>query len=170
MPTWRCNLCAHRRSCGQPWRDPGADVNARRGFHQSRPFSRPARSAHELRADWLKAIELAAIAGADAKAMGEGAQAPPSGQPGVVFTRFAAALRDLSADNFPLSGMVGRVHAAAFLTAARAFAEPVGNAPEVRSGLGGLLAALAGQLDGLMDNLRRVESEAWRRSTGERDD
>lgn len=141
-----------------------------RGFQAAGASGRGARSPQDIRRDWLSAVELAATAGADAVAIGEGAQAAPSGQLGQVLSRLLVSLRDLAPANFPPQGQAARIVAACFLAAARGFTEPVGNGSAERTAIAPFLIVMAAQVEAQLDALRREESGAWRRATGERED
>jgi hypothetical protein len=145
-------------------------MRGRERYTAPRAFERPAPSPQDLRQRWNAAIELAGVAARDAIAIAEGAQIAPSGQAGQVLTRLGVALRDLAPANFPAPGNASRIVAACFLAAARGFTEPVGSASAERCAIAPFLAVMAREADERLVELRKQESQSWRRATGERDD
>ncbi len=129
---------------------------------------RPTKTPQQLRAEWVHAIELARTACAVAEGAGDGSQVT-LGQSGGDIARLMVTVRDLASTNFPIEAFSARQMAGAFLALVQAFANPA-TGPEARTACAPFLRVGAEALDGLLSELRRQESRAWRSQTGERDD
>lgn len=131
---------------------------------------RPAKTPQQIRQDWVSAVENGGKAACDAIAAGEGVTPPASLGPGQTFTAFAAAIRDLTPENYPLGANSSRTMAGAFLALARMFTHPA-TPPQARTSCAPFLLAGARSLDAQITALRSEEAaRSWGRQTGERDE